>query len=92
MKSNFVPGINSCLKVIKSNVEIKKIYINKVELVSNKRMQLIVSNKIIKMAQNHVLRDDFAKKSIQRRDDFFDWDEYAKRLIILYHKIINGHI
>ena len=48
MKNNFVPGINSCLKIIRSNVEIKKIYINKVELVSNKRIQLIVNNQIIK--------------------------------------------
>ena len=46
MKSNFVPGINSCLKIIKSNIEIKNIYINKVELVSNKRIQLIVKTKL----------------------------------------------
>jgi len=51
-----------------------------------------LSIKIVNMAQNHALRDDFAKQSTQRRDDFFDWDEYAKRLVILYHKIINGHI
>ena len=29
MKSNFVPGINSCLKIIRSNVEIKKFILAK---------------------------------------------------------------
>ena len=32
MKSNFVPGINSCLKIIRSNIEIKKIYISKARI------------------------------------------------------------
>ena len=48
MKNNFVPGINSCLKIIKSNIEIKNIYINKTELFSNKRIKLIAENKLIK--------------------------------------------
>ena len=47
MLNNFVPGINSCLKIIKSNIEIKNIYINKIELFSNKRIKLIAENKII---------------------------------------------
>jgi len=59
MKSNFVPGINSCLKIIRSNVEIKKIYISKVELVSNKRIQLIVNNKIIKKKVEILSKNDF---------------------------------
>ena len=59
MKSNFVPGINSCLKIIRSNVEIKKIYISKVELVSNKRIQLIVNNKIIKKKVQILSKNDF---------------------------------
>ena len=59
MKSNFVPGINSCLKIIRSNVEIKKIYISKVELVSNKRIQLIVNNKIVKKKMQILSKNDF---------------------------------
>lgn len=48
MKANFVPGINSSLKFIKSNIQIKNIYINKIELLSNKRIKLIAENTIIK--------------------------------------------
>lgn len=59
MNSNFVPGINSCLKIIRSNIEIKKIYINKVELVSNKRMRLIANNKIIKKNLQILSKNDF---------------------------------
>ena len=47
MLNNFVPGINSCLKIIKSNIPIKNIYINKIELFSNKRIKPIIENKII---------------------------------------------
>ena len=96
MKSNFVPGINSCLKIIRSNVEIKKIYISKVELVSNKRMQLIVSNKIIKKKVQILSKNDFEdllpgvnsqgiiieiKEQYVSLDEFID-HEYCKVLIL----------
>ena len=59
MKSNFVPGINSCLKIIKSNIEIKNIYINKTELFSNKRIKLIAENKYIKEKIKILNRNSF---------------------------------
>ena len=59
MKSNFVPGINSCLKIIKSNIEIKNIYINKTELFSNKRIKLIAENKFIKEKIKILNRNNF---------------------------------
>ena len=39
-------------KIIKSNIEIKNIYINKTELFSNKRIKLIAENKFIKANKN----------------------------------------
>ena len=96
MKSNFVPGINSCLKIIRSNVEIKKIYISKVELVSNKRIQLIVNNKIIKTKVQILSKNDFEdllpgvnsqgiiieiKEQYVSLDEFID-NEYCKVLIL----------
>ena len=59
MKNNFVPGINSCLKIIKSNIEIKNIYINKTELFSNKRIKLIAENKLIKEKIKILNRNNF---------------------------------
>ena len=59
MKSNLVPGINSCLKIIKSNIEIKNIYINKTELFSNKRIKLIAENKFIKEKIKILNRNNF---------------------------------
>tara|TARA_B100001287_G_C22655018_1_gene517228 strand:+ start:40 stop:756 length:717 start_codon:yes stop_codon:yes gene_type:complete len=59
MKSNFVPGINSCLKIIKSNIEIKNIYINKIELFSNKRIKLIAEIKFIKEKIKILNRNNF---------------------------------
>jgi len=59
MKSNLVPGINSCLKIIKSNIEIKNIYINKTELFSNKRIKLIAENKYIKEKIKILNRNSF---------------------------------
>ena len=59
MKSNLVPGINSCLKIIKSNIEIKNIYINKTELFSNKRIKLIAENKFVKEKIKILNRNNF---------------------------------
>ena len=88
MKSNFVPGINSCLKIIRSNVEIKKIYISKVELVSNKRIQLIVNNKIIKKKVQVLGKNDFEDLLpglnsqgiiIEIKEKYFSLDEFIER-------------
>ena len=48
--------------------------------------------KIINMVNDVQLREDSIQKSIQRRGDFFGWDEYAMKLTKLYQKITNGHI
>ena len=49
-------------------------------------------DKIINMVNDVQLREDFIQKSIQRRGDFFGWDEYAMKLTELYQKITNGYI
>ena len=96
MKSNFVPGINSCLKIIKSNIEIKNIYINKTELFSNKRIKLIAENKFIKEKIKILNRNNFEellpginsqgiiieiKEQSFSLDEFID-HEYCKVLIL----------
>lgn len=96
MKSNFVPGINSCLKIIKSNIEIKNIYINKTELFSNKRIKLIAENKFINEKIKILNRNNFEELlpginsqgiiiEIKERsfsiDEFID-HEYCKVLIL----------
>ena len=48
--------------------------------------------KIMKMVNDVRLREDSIQKSIQRRGDFFGWDEYAMKLTELYQKITNGYI
>ena len=42
--------------------------------------------------QNHVLREKLANNSKIRRDAFFGWDEYAKKLEELFEEIISGNI
>ena len=96
MKNNFVPGINSCLKIIKSNIEIKKIYINKIELFSNKRIQLIAKTKLLKKKLKILNKNDFEelfpgvnsqgiiieiKEQYFSLDEFIDY-EYCKVLIL----------
>ena len=48
--------------------------------------------KIMKMVNDVQLREDSIQRSIQRRGDFFGWDEYAMKLTELYQKITNGYI
>ena len=47
--------------------------------------------KIKQMLENTKLREKFALNSLNRMDDFFDWDEYAMKLEPLYQKILSGH-
>jgi glycosyltransferase involved in cell wall biosynthesis len=47
--------------------------------------------KIKQMLENTKLRERFALNSLNRMDDFFDWDEYAMKLEPLYQKILSGH-
>ena len=50
------------------------------------------AKKIIQICDDESLRESFVSLSIKRRDDFFDWDEYAMKLTKLYQKVINGYI
>tara|TARA_B100001939_G_scaffold239211_1_gene206813 strand:+ start:5814 stop:7049 length:1236 start_codon:yes stop_codon:yes gene_type:complete len=51
-----------------------------------------LAKKIIQICDDESLRENFVSLSIKRRDDFFDWDEYAMKLTKLYQKVINGYI
>ena len=51
-----------------------------------------LKNKMKELMENHVLRNKLTENSKLRRDDFFGWDEYAKKLEDLYKEIIRGNI
>ena len=51
-----------------------------------------LKKKMKELIKNKVLRDELTEKSKIRRDDFFGWDEYAKKLEDLYEEIISGNI
>ena len=51
-----------------------------------------LKNKMKELVENHVLRNKLTENSKLRRDDFFGWDEYAKKLEDLYKEIISGNI
>ena len=51
-----------------------------------------LKKKMKELIKNKVLRDELTEKSKIRRDDFFGWDEYAKKLEDLYKELISGNI
>ena len=51
-----------------------------------------LKKKMKELIKNKVLRNELTEKSKIRRDDFFGWDEYAKKLEDLYEEIISGNI
>ena len=51
-----------------------------------------LKEKMKELIQNHVLREKLANNSKIRRDAFFGWDEYAKKLEELFEEIISGNI
>ena len=51
-----------------------------------------LAEKIKKLINQNDLRQKLINNARNRRDDFFGWDEYAKRLEIVYQKIICGNI
>ncbi|MDC3098306.1 glycosyltransferase family 4 protein [Gammaproteobacteria bacterium] len=61
-------------------------------LIFNSEDSVDLKNKMKELMENHVLRNKLAKNSKLRRDDFFGWDEYAKKLEDLYKEIISGNI
>ena len=51
-----------------------------------------LKNKMKELIVNKKLRNKLTENSKLRRDDFFGWDEYAKKLENLYEEIISGNI
>ena len=51
-----------------------------------------LKEKMKELIDNKILRKKLIKNSKLRRDDFFGWDEYAKKLEDLYKEIISGNI
>ena len=51
-----------------------------------------LKEKMKELIENAALRNKVAENSKLRRDDFFGWDEYAKKLEDLYEEIISGNI
>ena len=51
-----------------------------------------LKKKMRELIENKILRNELTEKSKIRRDDFFGWDEYAKKLEDLYEEIISGNI
>ena len=51
-----------------------------------------LKKKMKELIENKILRNKLTENSKLRRDDFFGWDEYAKKLEDLYEEIISGNI
>ena len=51
-----------------------------------------LKEKMKELIKNHTLREKLANNSKVRRDAFFGWDEYAKKLEDLFEEIISGNI
>ena len=51
-----------------------------------------LKEKMKELIENNKLRNKLTENSKLRRDDFFGWDEYAKKLEDLYKEIISGNI
>ena len=51
-----------------------------------------LKKKMNELIENKILRNKLTENSKLRRDDFFGWDEYAKKLEDLYEEIISGNI
>jgi len=51
-----------------------------------------LKDKMKELVENKTLRNKLTENTKLRRDDFFGWDEYAKKLEDLYKEIISGNI
>ena len=51
-----------------------------------------LKEKMKELIENTTLRNKVTENSKLRRDDFFGWDEYAKKLEDLYKEIISGNV
>ena len=51
-----------------------------------------LKEKMKELIKNEALREELANNSKLRRDAFFGWDEYAKKLEDLFEEIISGNV
>ena len=51
-----------------------------------------LKEKMKELIKNQTLREELANNSKLRRDAFFGWDEYAKKLEDLFEEIISGNV
>lgn len=61
-------------------------------LIFNSKDSNELKEKMKELVENKTLRNKVTENSKLRRDDFFGWDEYAKKLEDLYKEIISGNI
>ena len=61
-------------------------------LIFNSESTEDLKEKMKELIQNKDLRDELVCNSKIRRDDFFGWDEYARKLEELFEEIISGNI
>ena len=61
-------------------------------LIFNSEDSSDLKDKMKELVENNILRNKLTENSKLRRDDFFGWDEYAKKLEGHYKEIISGNI
>ena len=61
-------------------------------LIFNSEDSIDLKEKMKELVENDILRNKLTENSKLRRDDFFGWDEYARKLEGHYKEIINGNI
>ena len=61
-------------------------------LIFNSEDSIDLKEKMKELIENNKLRNKLTENSKLRRDDFFGWDEYAKKLEDLYKEIISGNV
>ena len=61
-------------------------------LIFNSKDSSDLKKKMKELIENKILRNKLTENSKLRRDDFFGWDEYARKLEDLYEEIISGNI
>tara|TARA_Y100001970_G_scaffold24621_1_gene29424 strand:- start:114 stop:1097 length:984 start_codon:yes stop_codon:yes gene_type:complete len=87
-----VEMISSGLPVITSNKGSLPELASDAGLIFEANSSSDLADKIKNLIKKNDLRQRLVNNARNRRDDFFGWDEYAKRLEIVYQNIIRGNI
>ena len=87
-----VEMISSGLPVITSNKGSLPELASDAGLIFEANSSSDLADKIKNLIKKNDLRQRLINNARNRRDDFFGWDEYAKRLEIVYQNIIRGNI